>query len=135
MSVDYFYKGDYEDLIDWITDNYDPTDYKTFREWLHDVRLDFHTSNKHFSDDIAKEMKELWTDNFPSKPISERERLPETRKRNTVYNQVKEKELFTVKEVYDSNKNRPRASIRRELQELVRDNKIERVSKGVYRIK
>lgn len=135
MSVDYFYKGDYEDLIDWITDNYDPTDYKTFREWLHDVKLDFITSQKHFSDDIAEEMKDVWHDNFPNRPFGFGASGEQKRKIDVTFERVREKELFTLKEVYDANPDRKRPSVRRELQELIRDNRIERVSKGVYRIK
>lgn len=143
----YVYNGDYEDLLDWIIESYPPTAYKRegYFAWLKDVRRDFIKSGKHFSDDIAEEMKQFWIDNELGRlGIPE----PDERKigRAQTYNSMLELGTFNTQDVYGYNdaRNIPsryksdtqfRASIRRELQELVKEGKLERVSRGVYTYK
>jgi hypothetical protein len=44
-----------------------------------------------------------------------------------------EEDTFTVQDVYKENPDRPRSSLRRELQELVKQGKLERIEKGIYK--
>ena len=134
MTFEFAYNGEYKDLIDWITDSYSPAEYKTFTDWLKDVKLDFHNNSKHFSDDIAQEMKQLWIDNELG-ALGYGTELPTNTATNRTYNQVRTLQLFTLKDIYDKNESRPKASIRRELQTLVKKGRLERVKKGVYRVK
>lgn len=134
MSLEYYYNGDYEDLIDWITDTYPPNQYNTFNSWLSDVKLDFISSNHHFSDDIREEMLQFWKDNNLGE-LDTKQKMLEVRQRNTTYNRVSDLGTFRLQDAYNTNTDRPKASIRRELQELVKEGKIERVRKGVYRIR
>lgn len=138
MSMSYTYSGEYEDLIDWIIDSYPPNQYakEGFFSWLKDVKNDFRESGHHFSTDIKDEMKQLWLDNEIGK-LGKPEKEAEVRQRYVTYNKLIDKDLalFTTKETYDANPKRPQASIRRELQELVKEGRIERIDRGVYRFK
>ena len=134
--MEYFYNGDYEDLLDWIIDAYPPKNYinEGFHSWLKDVKLDFHTSGHHFSEDIRDEMREFWINNHFGK-MGYSEELPEVRQRYKTFNKLRESGVFTTQDAYNANPYRKQPSIRRELQELIKENKLERVSKGVYRVK
>lgn len=132
----YFYQGDYEDLLDWIIEAYPPKAYSKegFNAWLKDVKKNFLDDGKHFSDDIAEEMKQFWIDNSFGKLG-----IPDKDDRNInrakTFNSIREFGTFTTKDVYDYNQDRKQSSIRRELQELVREGKLERIRKGVYQTK
>lgn len=132
----YAYNGDYEDLIDWIIDAYDPQQYETFTDWLADVIADFKKSRHHFSNSIKEDMKGVWEVNFPDRPIKKKkidtEEFPQ--KRFETYNRIIDLGTFTTKDAFAENPNRPQSSIRRELQELVKEGKLERLEKGVYKL-
>lgn len=132
----YNYQGDYEDLLDWIVDAYPPKAYfkEGFNSWLKDVKNNFDRDGKHFSDDIEEEMKQFWLDNAFGKLGTPQEDT-RTINRATTYNTIREKATFTVKDVYNYNPKRKQSSIRRELQELVKEGKLDRIRKGVYQTK
>lgn len=134
--TDYTYSGDYEDLIDWIIDTYPPSMYakEGFNSWLKDVKKDFLNSGHHFSDDLKDEMRQFWIDNNLGK-LGTPDKDDRKINRAKTFNEVRELGLFTTKDAYDYNQDRKQASVRRELQELVKEGKIERVSRGVYSIK
>lgn len=136
MSSNYFYEGDYEDLLDWIIEAYPPKAYRNegFNAWLKDVKNNFLQDNKHFSDKIAEEMKTFWQDNNLGK-IGTPEEDKRNIKRAKTFNSVREKGTFTNQQVYELNQDRKFASIRRELQELVKEGKLERIRRGVYQTK
>jgi len=130
----YFYEGEYEDLLDWIIDAYPPKMYKKFNEWLTDVKEKFFSDNKHFSNDIGEEMKQFWIDNnFGKLDIPPEDTRPTKRAKS--FNTIRELGIFKNRDVYDANPNRKQYVIRRELQELVKEGKLERVKSGVYRVK
>lgn len=144
MSVsNYFYQGDYEDLLDWIVKAYPPKAYSRegFNAWLKDVRNNFLKDGKHFSDTIAEEMKTFWLDNDLGKlGIPDKDDRPINRART--FNSIREQGTFTTTDAYEFNQERERttgknwqAVIRRELQELVKEGKLERIRKGVYQTK
>jgi hypothetical protein len=132
--MSFIYNGQYQDLIDWITDTYSPSQFRTFAEWLGNVKSDFFNSGHHFSDDIKEEMQKLWEDNHLG-PLGFKEPLPETNKVNKTYNTITREQIFTNEQVYSKNESRPKASIRRDLSTLVKQGRIERIRTGVYRVK
>lgn len=136
------YQGDYEDLIDWITDTYPPKIYDNYYNWLADVKEDFTKSGHHFSMDIAEEMKTYWRDNDFGE-IGHPKRRTEKYNYDVTYNSVNEKGSFTLKEAYQANESRRefykdnnsfRGGIRRDIGKLVREGSISKVGKGVYKI-
>lgn len=141
---DYFYSGDYEDLLDWIIKAYPPSGYRRdgFNAWLKDVKQDFLAKDHHFSTDIADEMRTFWTDNdfgIIGAPAKDERKV----KRAQVFNSVRELAVFKIKEVYEVNQDRKanykdeksfQGGIRREIRQLVKEGRLEKVSKGVYRL-
>ena len=132
----YFYEGDYEDLLDWIIEAYPPKAYSKegFNSWLKDVKNNFIQDGKHFSDTIAEEMKQFWLDNSLGKLGVPEKDTRETKTAKT-FNSIREQGTFTTKDVYEFNKDRKKPSIRRELQQLVKEGKLERIRAGVYQVR
>ena len=136
------YQGDYEDLIDWITDTYPPKIYDTYYDWLGDVKQDFTKSGHHFSPDIADEMKGYWIDNNFGQ-IGAPKRRTERHNYDVTYNSVVEKNTFTLKEAYRANQGRREfyknnksyeGGIRRDIYKLVSDGYLSKIGKGEYKI-
>lgn len=141
----YFYQGDYEDLLDWIIEAYPPKSYSRegFNAWLKDVKNNFLQDDKHFSDTIAEEMKQFWLENELGK-LGIPPKEPEVRKEYVTFNSIRELGTFTVKDTYDYNEDKQskykdkksfEGGLRRDLQKLVKQGKLERIRKGVYQVK
>lgn len=135
--MSYTYQGEYEDLIDWIIDSYPPEQYKKegFFSWLKDVKNDFRESGHHFSNDIKDEMKQLWIDNSIGK-LGKPDKDERNIKRAMTFNRLIDEDLvqFTTKDATEANPQRPKSSVRRELQELVKEGRLKRVERGVYEV-
>lgn len=141
-SQRYTYSGDYEDLLDYILETYNPfkNNYSTFYEWLQDVRQHF---AHHWSKTIGNEMEQFWKDNF-DKPLGKPSPLDDTNNRNRVFNSVIDLYSFKLGDVYKANAERRsnykddksyQGGIRREINKLVKDGLLVKTGKGEYRIK
>lgn len=124
----------YKDLLDWAISTYPPKMYNTFNEWFGDVKQNFLLDNKEFPDEMHEVMQDAWIEGNFGKLGTPPEDTRKSKKAKT-FNTIRELGIFRNKDVYDINPNRKQASVRRELQELVKEGRLERVSKGVYRIK
>ena len=136
------YQGEYEDLIDWITDTYPPHIYDNYYQWLGDVKQDFFKSGHHFSDDIADEMKGFWIQGSYG-VIGKPERRTEKHNYDKVYNSLIEKNTFNLSQAYKANESRRgnykdtrsfKGGIRRDIAKLVQQGALQRIGKGEYRI-
>jgi len=134
----------YENAVAWLIENTDLDEYDSYLDyWENGIQREETFSDKMLSnqrfrgllDKAVFRQKPDWRFGdqpplpFEQPPIPKRRTL----QRTTFSTVANIQTTFTNKDVYALNPNRPRPSVRRELQELVRQGRIERVSKGVYK--
>lgn len=137
----------YENAVAWILEHYDLDDFDDYNDfWENGIKQDASFSPRlidstRFRDVIDRKvfsMKPEWKDGLqppigmehpPIVKVYKRPARQRTLRSIRTFEQVE----FTTKQVYEANPTRPRPSLRRELQELVKRNKIQRVRIGVYK--
>jgi len=134
----------YENAVNWLIENMDLDDFDSYLDfWENGIQTEETFSDKMLSNQrfrglldraVFKQKPEWRYGDLPPLPF---EQPPTPRRRisrERTFATIEEKKTtFTTKEVYLLNPNKARPTIIRELQELVRQKRIERVSKGVYR--
>lgn len=120
----------YENVTKWLIDNVPFGQYDSYKEWYEQAKEEIHTPNLFksftFNQMLEREVKKAkprWFERPPTKS---------TKKQQTYESTKSEFKTFRITDIYEKNPNRPKSSIRRELQELTKEGKLVRVRRGVY---